>query len=228
MGELSQSVSTCTNNRSDAHVRALQAQVQAQIDILTEKDQQILELRREVEVGHRAHAELVIKNRDMLDLVDQLSTANACSEELTAKTEAHVRQVAHLHGQELGSQSDSELERLMETLRCSMERVMSEKINRRCQEAEAQARRELEARLAAAEARTQIAEADKRDAEERLRVFAQERECVVCLDAEREVMLLPCRHMCVCTPCADQLQHTKMTCPVCSNSISASEKVFCS
>ena len=43
--------------------------------------------------------------------------------------------------------------------------------------------------------------------------------CVVCLGAEREVILLPCGHVCVCADCADILITAGHTCPVCRASI---------
>ena len=43
--------------------------------------------------------------------------------------------------------------------------------------------------------------------------------CVVCLGAEREVILLPCGHVCVCADCADILITAGHTCPVCRANI---------
>ena len=44
---------------------------------------------------------------------------------------------------------------------------------------------------------------------------AEATECVVCLSAERDTVLLPCRHMCVCSGCAQQLRRQTNKCPVC-------------
>ena len=43
--------------------------------------------------------------------------------------------------------------------------------------------------------------------------------CVVCLGAEREVILLPCGHVCVCATCADTLLAGGHQCPVCRGPI---------
>ncbi|KAJ1660999.1 E3 ubiquitin-protein ligase mgrn1 [Dispira simplex] len=41
------------------------------------------------------------------------------------------------------------------------------------------------------------------------------RECVICLTNPRTVVLLPCRHMCACLPCAEALEAQSRQCPVC-------------
>jgi len=46
-------------------------------------------------------------------------------------------------------------------------------------------------------------------------------QCVVCLGAEREVILLDCGHVCVCADCADELIRGNHPCPVCRGSISS-------
>jgi len=40
-------------------------------------------------------------------------------------------------------------------------------------------------------------------------------QCVVCLGAEREVILLECGHVCVCADCAEELLKSNHNCPVC-------------
>jgi len=40
-------------------------------------------------------------------------------------------------------------------------------------------------------------------------------QCVVCLGAERQVILLDCGHVCVCADCADELIRAGHACPVC-------------
>lgn len=44
-----------------------------------------------------------------------------------------------------------------------------------------------------------------------LKPIAKENECVVCLEKEREVLFIPCRHLGTCKNCAINLRH----CPVC-------------
>uniref|UniRef100_A0A7S0FYF1 RING-type domain-containing protein n=1 Tax=Pyrodinium bahamense TaxID=73915 RepID=A0A7S0FYF1_9DINO len=55
-----------------------------------------------------------------------------------------------------------------------------------------------------------------------LRSKASSLACVVCLEAPREILLLPCRHVCCCKACADRLER----CPVCREWKTAFTKVF--
>jgi len=55
-----------------------------------------------------------------------------------------------------------------------------------------------------------------------LRSKATSLACIVCLEAPREILLLPCRHVCCCKACADKLER----CPVCRARKSAFNKVF--
>uniref|UniRef100_A0A7S4SDA9 RING-type domain-containing protein n=1 Tax=Alexandrium monilatum TaxID=311494 RepID=A0A7S4SDA9_9DINO len=55
-----------------------------------------------------------------------------------------------------------------------------------------------------------------------LRSRAPSLACVVCLEAPRQILLLPCRHVCCCKACADRLER----CPVCRAWKTAFTKVF--
>ena len=46
--------------------------------------------------------------------------------------------------------------------------------------------------------------------------------CVVCLDVNREVLLKPCNHYCVCSSCSNGLGE----CPLCMKRIQKTEKIF--
>lgn len=46
--------------------------------------------------------------------------------------------------------------------------------------------------------------------------------CVVCFEAPREILLVPCRHVCCCKECADQLER----CPMCRTPTTDFTKVF--
>jgi hypothetical protein len=50
-----------------------------------------------------------------------------------------------------------------------------------------------------------------------LRQEKEQRMCVICQEREKSVVLLPCRHMCLCAECAlhDHLQQ----CPLCRRRI---------
>ncbi|KAL9186838.1 hypothetical protein ACHAXT_010558 [Thalassiosira profunda] len=55
----------------------------------------------------------------------------------------------------------------------------------------------------------------------------EERFCVVCEDGKKEVLLLPCKHMCLCSKCADEcLLKTIHECPMCRTKIADSMQVF--
>jgi hypothetical protein len=58
---------------------------------------------------------------------------------------------------------------------------------------------------------------------------AEETMCVVCFDAPKEYIIVPCGHICVCARCAEQLTKTRTPmCPVCRGPIRETMKVFCS
>jgi len=40
-------------------------------------------------------------------------------------------------------------------------------------------------------------------------------ECVVCMSSPKDTMVLPCRHMCLCNPCAEVLRFETNKCPIC-------------
>ncbi len=39
--------------------------------------------------------------------------------------------------------------------------------------------------------------------------------CVICLTDTRNVLLLPCRHLCLCSTCAENLKFQSANCPIC-------------
>jgi hypothetical protein len=58
---------------------------------------------------------------------------------------------------------------------------------------------------------------------------AEETMCVVCFDAPKDHIIVPCGHQCVCEACAEQLTKTRTPmCPVCRGPIQQTMKVFCS
>ncbi|KAG7387524.1 hypothetical protein PHYPSEUDO_014046 [Phytophthora pseudosyringae] len=40
-------------------------------------------------------------------------------------------------------------------------------------------------------------------------------ECIICLCEPRNTTVLPCRHMCLCSECAEALRKSSSTCPIC-------------
>lgn len=51
--------------------------------------------------------------------------------------------------------------------------------------------------------------------------------CVVCEESRRQVVLLPCAHLCLCSHCASEhLLKTMIECPMCRTKIEDSQPVF--
>jgi len=48
-----------------------------------------------------------------------------------------------------------------------------------------------------------------------------EKECLVCLDEEKNTVIMPCGHLCICAECGKGLVKNKHTCPVCRGHISS-------
>ncbi|CAI4229319.1 unnamed protein product [Auanema sp. JU1783] len=40
-------------------------------------------------------------------------------------------------------------------------------------------------------------------------------ECIICMSDVRDTVILPCRHLCICTNCADTLRYKLNNCPIC-------------
>jgi len=43
--------------------------------------------------------------------------------------------------------------------------------------------------------------------------------CVICMDHDREVVIVPCGHYCMCRGCSDYLTSTSRKCPLCRGSV---------
>ena len=54
--------------------------------------------------------------------------------------------------------------------------------------------------------------------------FAQHQFCVICQDAEKTIVLLPCRHLCLCATCAAQPDVRE--CPLCRSQIESHLQIF--
>jgi rubrerythrin len=54
-----------------------------------------------------------------------------------------------------------------------------------------------------------------------------EDQCVMCFDAPKDHIIIPCGHVCVCEACANLLtQMSKPLCPICRTAIQHTNKVF--
>jgi E3 ubiquitin-protein ligase MGRN1 len=53
------------------------------------------------------------------------------------------------------------------------------------------------------------------------------KDCVICMNAERNTTVLPCRHMCMCYDCAQaiKVQATQAKCPICRNEVESMLKI---
>merc|ERR1712086_87131 len=50
--------------------------------------------------------------------------------------------------------------------------------------------------------------------------------CVVCISNPKTVLLLPCRHMCVCPTCYDSILQVEPLCPLCRAHVETHIEVF--
>ncbi|PAA65561.1 hypothetical protein BOX15_Mlig016736g2, partial [Macrostomum lignano] len=55
---------------------------------------------------------------------------------------------------------------------------------------------------------------------------SEQLQCVVCLDRERNIMLQPCNHFCLCDACHQRLK--RRVCPICNRPIASVLPVFVS
>jgi hypothetical protein len=55
---------------------------------------------------------------------------------------------------------------------------------------------------------------------------AEDTMCVVCMDAPKDRIVLPCMHLCACGPCAQRLLELDASCPVCRGPIERMAQVF--
>lgn len=46
-------------------------------------------------------------------------------------------------------------------------------------------------------------------------------ECIICMSEPRNTTVLPCRHMCLCSECAEALRKSSSTCPICRTRVEA-------
>ena len=45
------------------------------------------------------------------------------------------------------------------------------------------------------------------------------KECLICLSEERNMIIMPCGHLCVCQGCGDTIQSKNYDCPICRGHI---------
>ena len=69
-----------------------------------------------------------------------------------------------------------------------------------------------------------ITEAKETHMRRRLEQQDSEKACVVCMEGNKTVLLLPCKHLCVCSHCSDRVELTH--CPLCRIEIESKIKTF--
>jgi hypothetical protein len=88
-------------------------------------------------------------------------------------------------------------------------------------------RQQMVAELAALDLRTKQLHSELGSGSGTSQLDAEETMCVVCFDAPKDHILVPCYHLCVCEACANLLtQMDKPTCPICRTAIQQTNKVF--
>ena len=69
-----------------------------------------------------------------------------------------------------------------------------------------------------------VVEAKETHLRRRLEQQDTEKACVICLEAPKTVLLLPCSHLCVCSNCSERAE--LVNCPLCRNDIESMIKTF--
>lgn len=52
------------------------------------------------------------------------------------------------------------------------------------------------------------------------------RECIVCYDGQKNMLLLPCAHICTCISCTQYIMYSTKLCPVCRTKISQVMRIY--
>lgn len=50
--------------------------------------------------------------------------------------------------------------------------------------------------------------------------------CVICKDRKKNVLIIPCNHVCLCLSCYDELRQNQNTCPICREIIQEMKRVY--
>ena len=50
--------------------------------------------------------------------------------------------------------------------------------------------------------------------------------CVVCQDRDKCIIILPCRHLCLCSVCSDIIQRELGVCPICRENVGRTMKIY--
>ncbi|XP_050511690.1 uncharacterized protein LOC126887844 [Diabrotica virgifera virgifera] len=85
---------------------------------------------------------------------------------------------------------------------------------------------EIRRSLVSPEIRSFVGEATPNMPNKNDNTVVDERYCVICQERSKCVLVLPCKHVCMCMECNAQLQLYHTTCPICRNDIESTMKIF--
>ena len=54
----------------------------------------------------------------------------------------------------------------------------------------------------------------------------ENKKCIICYSGDREMILKPCNHICVCQNCCKRIIQDSNKCPFCQNRIIESERIY--
>jgi hypothetical protein len=177
-------------------------------------------------VAQANFAEATQARADAAEQRERVSQYLLCAQAEIAAAEREARQ----HAAAMAKQSDMrDAARQEQAARqqAAATAVLRKERAARAAAAEAQARAEdrllqAEAELTAAQQAAALAAAGAHAATVGHSTGGSGGECVVCLDSPREMMLEPCRHVCLCAACALRVSH----CPVCRAKVARRVRLY--
>lgn len=57
-------------------------------------------------------------------------------------------------------------------------------------------------------------------------IINDEKHCVICQERNKCILLLPCRHLCLCAECNLELRYYTLTCPICRSNIDSTLEIY--
>ena len=43
----------------------------------------------------------------------------------------------------------------------------------------------------------------------------EDEKCIICMDNDKNTIIRPCNHMCLCDECAEEVKKNSLLCPIC-------------
>jgi len=223
------------NKKQEHHRRQLQEERQrSETEIATLRESmgpleaELISL-RESESGH------VKEKASLQETIAKLEASKQSLE--TELTHLRSQQIDNLRALLTSSETEQELSHVVKTLKDKQDELPElhrlireaesrlEAAHKRAmeqREADRQAAVELQLQQAAREARETINKAREEGREEILK-------CAICNEEEKRIMLMPCRHLCICRGCCAHIMSLPVAarlCPVCRQNIQRHTEVF--